>query len=117
MKPAAPVTNIVSLGISCSGLLLETPDLDAGGTRGTVEPGFDVKNESLATGQQAPDQSPAALHVARVRYRQYDRICRLQRLQLRQRDAVFMAGVGRVRQGIVHLYGQTERLQLIDDIN
>ena len=52
-----------------------------------------------------------------MRDREDDGIRRLQRVELGQRDTIFMPGVGSVRQRIMDLHREAERLELANDVD
>ena len=63
------------------------------------------------------NQRPAAFDIAAVRDRQNDRIRRPQRIEFGDGQAVFVLGVRRTCQGIVHLHLNAERFQFTDDVD
>jgi hypothetical protein len=59
-------------------LLSQTPQLDAGGARGTIKLGLYIEYQASALAQQSLDERPAAFCVSIVRNGQNDGIGRPQ---------------------------------------
>jgi hypothetical protein len=113
MKPAAPVTIVVRHLISGS----EPPQFDDGGLCGMIEPCLDVEHEARAIAQQALNKRLATVDIGLMGDGENDRICRLQRVQLGQCHPKLMSDIGSVRQRIMDLHHEPEKLKLANDVD
>src|SRR5262249_2552116 len=94
----------------------QPPQIDAGRTLHTIELTFHIEHDATAASQELGHKRPAATREAIVGDGEYHRVRGLKRVDAGEVNAIFAFDFAWIGKRIMHLYHQSVRAQLIDDV-